>query len=50
MIVKPTDLWVNLLVKQFPLHFLSVIKMDTYTFGRKIISSRRRVSKWKLIR
>jgi len=31
MIVKPTDRWVNLLVKQFPLHFLSVIKMDIYS-------------------
>jgi hypothetical protein len=32
MIVKPTDHWVNLLVKQFPLYFLSVIKMDVYPF------------------
>lgn len=50
MIVKPTDYWVNVLVKQFPLHLLSVIKTDIYPFWFTLISSRRRVSKRKLIR
>lgn len=32
MIVKPTDHWVSLLVKQLPLQFLSVMKVDVYPF------------------